>query len=130
MWLIYALLMLDGIKFILILTALLSGGIWLVGFILSMVGDAESGKGYNDFTENQKKVHKKLRNGAIKIFIPALLLACFVPNSKQTAIIFTISNTIEYVQGNEKLKELPDKAVACLDKFVSEYLSEDSVNNQ
>jgi hypothetical protein len=34
-------------------------------------------------------------------------------------------SAIEYVQGNEKIKELPDKAVQCLDKFIDEYLNEE-----
>ena len=48
-----------------------------------------------------------------------------MPNSKQAAIIYTAGSTIEYVQGNERIKELPDKAVQCLDKFISDYLNED-----
>ena len=65
----------------------------------------------------------------LKICIPSLALGVFLPNSKQAALIFSVGQTIDYVKGNEKLKELPDKAVLCLDKFVSEYLEEEPVLN-
>lgn len=65
----------------------------------------------------------------LKIFIPFLTLGIFFPTSKEAAIIFSVGQTIGYVKGNEKLKELPDKAVMCLDKFISEYLEEKPVSN-
>lgn len=36
-----------------------------------------------------------------------------------------MGTTIEYVQNNEKVKELPDKAIECLDKYLEEYLTEE-----
>lgn len=45
-------------------------------------------------------------------------------------MIFAVGTTIEYVQNNEKIKELPDKAVLCLDKFIDEYLKEEETNHK
>lgn len=59
------------------------------------------------------------------VFIPLLLISILLPNSKQAAIIYTAGSTIEYVQNNEKIQELPDKAVDCLNKFIDDYLNED-----
>ena len=68
---------------------------------------------------------RKLSIIFLSIFAP---IALFVPNSKQAATIFAVGTTIEYVQNNEKIKELPDKAVLCLDKFIDEYLNEENNN--
>ena len=66
---------------------------------------------------------RKLSIIFLSIFAP---IALFVPTSKQAAMIFVIGTTIEYVQNNEKIKELPNKAVLCLDKFIDEYLKEEN----
>ena len=68
---------------------------------------------------------RKLSIIFLSIFAP---IALFVPNSKQAAMIFAVGTTIEYVQNNEKIQELPDKAVLCLDKFIDEYLNEENNN--
>ena len=97
--------------------------------ILSIVGESCKDDKYTDWTENNIALVKRIRNTMLKIFIPFLTLGVFLPDSKQAAIIFSVGQTIEYVKGNEKLKELPDKAVMCLDKFISEYLEEKPVSN-
>lgn len=129
MWLIYLLLMLDNITTLFMVFGILSALVWVITAILSIVGEANVGDKYSDWTEKEVALVKRIRNTMLKIFIPFLILGTFLPNSKQAAVIFSVGQTIEYVKGNEKLKELPDKAVMCLDKFISEYLEEKPVSN-
>lgn len=129
MWLIYLLLMLDNITTLFMVFGVLSAIVWVITAILSICGEACVGDQYSDWTEESVALVKRIRNTMLKIFIPFLTLGVFLPNSKQAAIIFSVGQTIEYVKGNEKLKELPDKAVMCLDKFISEYLEEEPVSN-
>ena len=129
MGLIYLLLMLDNITTLFIVVGVLSALVWAITAILSIVGEAERNSRYSNWTEENIALTKRIRNTMLKIFIPFLTLGVFLPNSKQAAIIFSVGQTIEYVKGNEKLKELPDKAVMCLDKFISEYLEEETVLN-
>ena len=124
MWLIYFILILDNVAFVAKLFAVVAGFGLIVTFILSCVATAQQNSNRPDFDKDDKKVIDKIKNICLSIFIPCLFIALFVPTSKQLAIIYTAGNTIEYVQGNEKIKELPDKAVQCLDKFVDEYLNE------
>ena len=84
---------------------------------------------WGELTQNEKdqikQVKKAKKFGIIGtiIFAPIVL---FMPNDKEIATIFAVGTTIEYVQNNEKIKELPDKAVLCLDKFIDEYLKEEN----
>lgn len=130
MWLIYALMMLDSFEFMMTLFAVFSGAAWIVFMIVHCIGVCDLKSPYPDFKETTVKTFKKAKNVSLAIFIPTMLLASFVPNSKQAAIIYSVGSTIEYVKGNDKIKELPDKAVECLDKFISDYLKDDTHTNE
>ena len=129
MWLIYLLLMLDNITTLFMIVGVLSALTWAITAILAIAGESSLDDRYSDWTEKGVALIKRIRNIMLKIFIPFLTLGVFLPNSKQAAVIFSVGQTIEYVKGNEKLKELPDKAVMFLDKFISEYLEEEPVSN-
>ena len=49
----------------------------------------------------------------------------FVPTTNEVLAIFGIGGTVDYIQDNEKLQQLPDKCVEALDLWV-ESLKEDS----
>lgn len=125
MWLVYLLMILDSVSTLFIVLSALSGLCLAISIILSIVGECEDPTSYDAFTEKAKTVFKKMRKISMWVFIPSLLIALFLPSSKQAAIIFTAGSTIEYVQNNEKIQELPDKVVDCLNKFIDEYLNED-----
>lgn len=115
MWLIYFITILDNLHCISMVLSILG----LFGTILTCMACVI------DEDEAKDALVIKLRKLSIiflSIFAP---IALFVPNSKQAAMIFAVGTTIEYVQNNEKIKELPDKAVLCLDKFIDEYLKEE-----
>lgn len=116
MWLIYLITILDNLQCISMVLSLIS----LFGTILTTVAVI-----IDEDNARDKSIIKlrKLSIIFLSIFAP---IALFVPNSKQAAMIFAVGTTIEYVQNNEKIKELPDKAVLCLDKFIDEYLNEEN----
>ena len=130
MWLIYALMMLDSFETMMGVFSVFSGMAWVIFMILHWIGVSDLESSYPTFKEKTVKMFKKAKNISLTVFIPTMLLASFVPNSKQAAIIYSVGSTIEYVQGNDKIKELPDKAVECLDKFISDYLKEDTHTNE
>lgn len=126
MWLIYLILILDNVIFVAKLFSVFAGMGLLVTFAMSCVATAQQNSNSPDFNKDDKKVIDKVKHICLSIFIPCLLVILFSPTSKQLAVIYTAGNAIEYVQGNEKIKELPDKAVQCLDKFIDEYLNEET----
>lgn len=125
MWLVYLLMILDSVSILFIVLSVIFGLSLSIFTILDIVGECEDPARYDSFSEKAKTVFKKMRKISIWIFIPSLLIALLLPSSKQAAIIFTAGSTIEYVQNNEKIQELPDKAVDCLNKFIDDYLNED-----
>lgn len=52
----------------------------------------------------------------------ALLIVVFVPTSRDALLIYGLGSVKEYVESNDKVKELPDKAINVLDKYL------DSIN--
>ena len=128
MWLIYALMMLDNLEVIALTSAILSGALLAIMLIFTSIGEAEANQGLDEYRRDVSsgtlKILQKIKKVSLFVFIPSLLIAAFMPNSKQAAIIFTAGSAIEYVQNNEKLQELPDKTVDCLNKFIDEYLNE------
>ena len=128
MWLVYLLLILDKVSMLAHTCLIFSTIAFIVALIFHIVASCEDGNRSTDFSTNQRNTINKVKNIALRILIPAAIVLTFIPNSKQAAIIFTAGGTIEYVQGNDKIKELPDKAIECLDKFVSEYLDESNDN--
>ena len=118
MWLIYLITILDNLQCISMVLSLLG----LFGTILTCLAIIID----KDNTKDVLIIKlRKLSIIFLSIFAP---IALFIPNSKQAAMIFAVGTTIEYVQNNEKIKELPDKAVLCLDKFIDEYLKEENNN--
>lgn len=129
MWLVYLLMMLDSINILFNIITALSGVCLIIFTILTIVGACEDPEKWDSFSEKAKIIFKKGLKISLWIFIPSLFLVLFLPNSKQAAIIYTAGSTIEYIQNNEKIQELPDKTVDCLNKFIDEYLNEYE-NNQ
>jgi len=60
--------------------------------------------------------------GSVGIFL--LIAQAFVPTTKQALIIYGVGGTIDYVKGNDTAKQLPDKAIIALDKYL-ESINED-----
>lgn len=116
MWLIYLIMILDNIQTISMVLSILG----LFGTIITVFACIIDEDNAKDLLLIKLR---KLSIIFLSIFAP---IALFVPNSKQAATIFAVGTTIEYVQNNEKIKELPDKAVQCLDKFIDEYLKEEN----
>ena len=124
MWTIYLLFLLQKISILIQVLTGLSGAASVIGITLSIVAASEDPNHHNSFSANERAVITKIRKIALRIFIPCLFFILTIPSAKQIAIIWSVGNTIEYIQGNEKIKELPDKAVQCLDKFIDDYLNE------
>lgn len=45
-------------------------------------------------------------------------MACFMPSKQDLLAIYGIGGTIDYIQGNDKAKELPDKVVTALTEYL------------
>lgn len=130
MWLVYLIQLLDNVTCVCGVLSVFLGIALLISFVLETSARVEMGRSFGIYKESDYLGFKKLRKWSLGLFIPCIMIATFVPSSKQAVQILTVGSTIEYVKGNDKLKELPDKMVDCLDKFIDDYLNEDNEDNE
>jgi hypothetical protein len=78
----------------------------------------------NDYADRQKKCLKLLRLSFITFLLSSFLLI-FVPTTKDALIIYGVGETIEYVKNNDKVKQLPDKVIDALDKYLEQLNKKD-----
>ena len=118
---IYWIEMLDGINFLLILTGVI---ILIVAAI--MIATSFGGEDYDKKYEDDLS----LRKSGIKMLFLSLILfiiCALIPNTRQAYRIYGISATINYLKDNEEAKQLPDKGIKVVNKWVDDYLDEDSI---
>lgn len=63
-----------------------------------------------------KRANRKLIIGIVMIVI-----SFFVPSESKLYVIYGIGNTIDYIRTNDKAKQLPDKAIDCIYKYLDEH---------
>ena len=80
-------------------------------------------EGYEDDRAKQTAIIKWLRRSAVGIAIAAVGVV-FIPGEKEMMAIYGIGGTIDYIKSNDKAKELPDKVVDALTKYL-ETLNEE-----
>lgn len=85
--------------------------------ILLIVGCVLFFASYDCSEYQQKRLRKSgAICGSIGIFL--LILQAFIPTTNQALIIYGVGETIDYIKSNEKAKQLPDKAIIALDKYL------------
>lgn len=84
------------------------------------------------FTKNDDYVDDCWKELWIKLFkycfpttIIVTLLFLFTPTTKEALMIWGVGETIDYVKSNDTAKQLPDKCIEALDKWV-DSLNEDN----
>lgn len=70
----------------------------------------------------------KMLSNYTKRFIFVTIIAClinfFIPTTNETLLIYGVGGTIDYIKSNDTAKQLPDKCIKALDKWV-ENLNEE-----
>lgn len=73
-----------------------------------------------------KRVKKCFITAIVAVVLNGVGLV-FVPKTNEALLIYGVGTTIDYVDNNETIKQLPDKAVQALDKYL-DLLNKDSEN--
>ena len=82
---------------------------------------------YEDYTyykEETKKRYKKYFKRFCYFLLCILVGFLFIPSKKQLYEIYGVGTVIDYVQSNEKAKQLPDKAIEALTLYLDEKTKE------
>lgn len=119
---IYWITRLDGLNTL--LTTLVTIGI---GLTIISTGGYIGTKNDSYVDDCWKELWIKLFKFCLPSTIIVSLLFILTPTTKEAFTIWGIGGTIDYIQSNEKVKELPDKVVNALDLWVDSYLKTDSI---
>ena len=71
------------------------------------------------------KRRRQWRRGSVIVLAISALMCLFVPGSKQAMLIWGIGSTVDYIQENEAVKELPDKCVEALEVWLESLTEEE-----
>lgn len=75
----------------------------------------------------QATIVKWLRCSVVGIAISAVGVV-FIPGDKELLAIYGIGGTIDYIKSNDKAKELPDKCIDALTRYV-DSIEKENTNN-
>ena len=95
----------------LILSAIVTT-VFIISTIISMA-DGDS--------EKELNLCKKCLKISSSILVVCILIEVFVPTTKQALLIYGVGGTIDYIKANPVAKQLPDKCVNALDKWVDSW---------
>lgn len=132
---IYWITRLDGICRVLTLIAVLSSIVTVVLFFIGLLkrGDAdiyrEGSQTWEQNIETSKKCLYFAKRCAIIYFV-SVFINFFIPTTNEALMIYGIGGTIDYIKSNETAKQLPDKCIKALDKWVDNLNEEKQENKQ
>ena len=78
----------------------------------------------DDDRAKQAAIVKWLKRSAVVIIVSAAGMV-FIPSDKELMVIYGIGGTIDYIKSNDKAKELPDKVVDALTRYVDSIEKEE-----
>lgn len=107
----------DAFLFVFIIAATVA---FLTGVVVLLIG------GNKDAHDCFKYVKKYFITAVVAVILSGIGLV-FVPKTNEALLIYGVGTTIDYVDNNETIKQLPDKAVQALDKYL-DLLNKDSEN--
>lgn len=122
----------DNASFVLCILALIASIISVIGYFVmcAVVADYESR--HSDSYVKEYQQYKKIWKKALKIVVPILivcgLIQIFVPSKKEALLIYGVGGTVDYIKANPTAKQLPDKCVNALDKWVDSWTIEEKTD--
>ena len=78
-----------------------------------------------EFEKKTREVTKKVLKYDVICLITSSIFFIFVPTTKEALLIWGVGGTVDYIKSNPTAKQLPDKCINALDKWV-DSLSENN----
>ena len=92
-------------------------------------GDAgicpECSKTWEQNIETSKMCLYLAKRCAIAFFV-SVFINFFIPTTNQALLIYGVGGTIDYIKSNDTSKQLPDKCVKALDKYLDNLTKEEN----
>ena len=132
---IYWITRLDAICNFLITIAVVSFVISVVIGAFSMYNrfaadDYEEGGKYYNCHMQRFKIFLNYFKRSIIVTLVLFIINIFIPTKNDALLIYGVGGTIDYIKSNETAKQLPDKCIKALDKWVDNLNEEKQENKQ
>ena len=89
----------------------------------------EGGKYYNCHMQRFKMFLNYFKRSII-VTLVLIVINIFIPTKNDALLIYGVGGTIDYIKSNETAKQLPDKCIKALDKWVDNLNKEKQENKQ
>ena len=76
------------------------------------------------YSLTSKSIAKFIRFTLLPILIISTIGNTFIPDTKTLYVIYGIGGTLDYLNENKTAKQIPDKAILALDKFLNEQIGD------
>ena len=105
----------------------------LIGFIIAFAvialifGIGTMGFNFDRHYDDEKlkyRMGKKLTIICSIIVFVFSIGTCFIPNTNEAYMIYGLGGTLDYIKSNETAKQLPDKCIIALDKYLEDITNE------
>lgn len=124
---IYWITRLDATNTILLISFIV-GCVVIIAAAFTII-DMRADYNHDEEDDNYALAKKVLKVSSIVTSILCLLYI-FTPSQKQALVIWGVGGTIDYIKSNDTAKQLPDKCIKALDKFVGEYMLNEENNKE
>ncbi len=87
---------------------------------------------FSSYDKDDREICRKIAKGCrcfIAILPISVLGLIFTPTTNEALVIFGVGETIEWVKSNDKVKQLPDKAVEALSLYL-DNINEEQRNKE
>lgn len=64
------------------------------------------------------------------VFLVSVFINILIPTTNQALLIYGVGGTIDYIKSNDTSKQLPDKCVKALDKYLDNLKKEEENDNE
>lgn len=88
----------------------------IICYIVSITTDDWSGE--DICNEWQKSKLRKFANKMFVVFGFSVLITVVTPTKEEAYFIYGVGSTIDYIQSNPKAKQIPDKCIDALNRWV------------
>ena len=76
------------------------------------------------FPLTSKSIAKFIRFTLLPILIISTIGNIFIPDAKTLYVIYGVGGTLDYLKENKTAKQIPDKTILALDKYLNEQLGD------
>lgn len=98
----------------------------LTGFVIVIVTVTL----FDDVFDDDETRAKRVLKWTVPSFAIALSVLCFIPSTKEAMLIYGVGGTIDYIKSNDKAKQLPDKCIDALTRYLDSIEKENKDNDK